>query len=119
MAITKTWKIESVNVLTTLFQLQNVVRSIQWKLTAQNDGENLTPPQIAEIYGGVNLSLPDQNLFTSFETLTETQMISWVKEELGEKAKAFEKDAEQLVLTGLMNAAPETMMIEPKPLPWN
>ena len=118
MAITKTWEIEGVNVLSNLFQLQNVVRSIQWKLTVQNDGENLTPPQIAEIHGGVTLSLPDQNSFLSFETLTQEQMIAWVKNELGDQVKKYEKDAEQHVINSLIGAAPETMVVEPRPLPW-
>jgi len=119
MAITKTWEIEEIKVLTNLFQLQNVVRSIQWKLTVQNDGENLTPPQIAEIHGIVNLQLPDQNSFVSFENITEAQMVEWVKNDLGEKVKEFEKSAEHHVINTLMGAAPETMVIESIPLPWN
>jgi hypothetical protein len=118
MAITKTWTIEGVTVLTNLFELQNVIRTINWKLTVQNDGGNSTPPQIVYVNGSVTLALPEQTTFVPYETLTEEQMISWVKEELGSKAIAHERQAEDHVLSTLVSSSPETMVIESKSLPW-
>jgi hypothetical protein len=118
MAVIKTWEIENISVLTSLFQQQDVVRLVNWKLTVQNDGENNTPPQIVYIHGQNMLSLPDPNTFIPYINLTQEQILNWLFESLGDEKHKFEQQAEGQVLQTLINYSPETMKIESKPLPW-
>ena len=119
MAISKIWNIESVDVLNNLFDFQNVVRKIRWKLTVQNDGENNTPPQIVSISGEVNLDLPyDSTSYMNFESLTETELLNWVFTALGPKKYNYEVEVEGHLVNVLMNADSNISIVENKPLPW-
>lgn len=122
MAISKTWSIQSVDVLTNLFQMQNVVRSITWKLTLENDGEQigdtLTPPQVVNINGKTDIPLPyDVNSFVPYNMLTESQMLQLLTNSLGPKKDEFEKEAEMHMVNLLATKLPDMTITQP-PLPW-
>jgi hypothetical protein len=118
MTISKIWNVESIDVLNNLFQYQNVVRKVSWKITVQNDGQDGTPLQVMHLNGTVNLDLPyDLATYQNFDTITESDILNWVFSALGTKKHDFEVELETYMLSMLMNND-SNMIIENKPLPW-
>jgi len=56
--------------------LADVVKVIHWRLTAKNETHS------ADTYSTLSLDAPDPESFTSFDSLTEEQVISWVESKL-------------------------------------
>lgn len=111
MAITTTWKIDS---LETKIQEQgytDVVYNIHWRLHA-NDGDYST-----SIYGSQSVSFdptdPDY-VFVPYEELSEATVIGWLKGSIGSEAVTEKETTVANILTGIMNP-----VVESKPLPWN
>jgi len=72
MALTYTWNFPQVDVAPSLNENINVVTTVHWTLTAQDD------QYTASCYGSVGLDAPDTP-YTEFEQLTHAQVESWVK----------------------------------------
>lgn len=73
MSITYKWSIVSMQTLPTSGNLQNVVRDVQWKVVATKDGVK------RDLSAFVRLSPPSDNTFTDYNSLTEDQVLEWVK----------------------------------------
>jgi hypothetical protein len=73
MSITYKWSIESMQALPTSGNLKNVVRDVQWKVVAIKDGAK------RELSAFVRLSPPSDDAFTDYNSLTQDQVLEWVK----------------------------------------
>lgn len=73
MPITYKWSILSMQTLSNLDSLNNVVRDVHWKATATKDGVK------RDVDAFVRLSSPSANNFTDYNNLTEAQVLEWVK----------------------------------------
>lgn len=80
MAITYTWIIDNVTATAEPYDgNSNVVRTVDWYVQGR-DAEN----NVRNHYGTTELSLPTTGgAFTPYADVTEAQMISWVKDDLG------------------------------------
>lgn len=87
MAITYKWNVNTMDVAPSANGLSDVVKVIHWRLSA-TDGQYYT-----DSYSTVSLDAPDAENFTSFDSLTEEQVIAWVESKV---------DVES-VKTGLQN----------------
>jgi hypothetical protein len=87
MAITYKWNVNTMDVAPSANGLSDVVKVIHWRLSA-TDGQYYT-----DSYSTVSLDAPDAENFTSFDSLTEEQVIAWVESKV---------DVEN-VKTGLQN----------------
>jgi hypothetical protein len=61
--------------------LSNVVYKIHWKCIATETINNIT--YTSEMQGPLEISSPNPNDFTPYESLTKEQIISWVTDTLG------------------------------------
>lgn len=78
MTIIYLWKATQLQVAKTKDNLNNVVESVNWALTATEN--NFT----AEISATTALNLPDQSTFVDFDKLTSSIVENWVKNSIGE-----------------------------------
>ena len=76
MAITYTWNVNTMDAAPSEDGLTDVVKVVHWRLTA-TDGT-----YTADTYSTVGLDTPSPDHFTSFNDLTEAQVISWVESKL-------------------------------------
>ena len=77
--ITYTWEIIKLECAPTQNQLTNVVRNIHWRLLAQEQGANGLS---AETCGCVALDIPHPEVFTSYESLTQSVVEEWLVNKL-------------------------------------
>lgn len=82
MAINYEWTFDSCDTVPLQDGLENVVATVNWRLTATDD-DGVT----ASIYGSVGLSPPVPEGFISFEDLTKNQVEAWVIEKLNATAR--------------------------------
>jgi hypothetical protein len=75
MAITYTWIISSLESAKVEGDLINVVKTLHWKYTA-NDEDGY----YAETYGAYSLDTPNQNTFVSYEDLTFDMVSGWLEQ---------------------------------------
>lgn len=90
MSVSKTWKIEGVDIRPSVGSLSNVVCQIQWSLTMeQRDEGNLVIARTVT-NGYSFMDPPDANNFIPMESLTHDQLMAWAKDCLGEKVREYE-----------------------------
>ena len=82
MATKYTWSIAQLDCYPEHEGHSDVVMTAHWRLTGV-DGEHT-----AGVYGTVGLTLDPEADFTPFADLTETVVIGWVKDVMGEEAVA-------------------------------
>ena len=82
MANTYTWDCKTVDVMTSVGELSNVVYNVHWRISAVSDTET---PHSAINIGTQALTI--ENIqpegFIPIENLTHAQIISWVEEAMG------------------------------------
>ena len=111
MAITTTWKIDSLECKIEDQGFSDVVYTIHWRLHA-NDGDAAT-----SIYGSQSVSFdptdPDYE-FVPYEDLDEETVIGWLHDSMGVEGVIEREETVTTILDGIMNP-----VVESKPLPWN
>lgn len=77
-----TWKILNIEYENTYNNLEKVARNVWWYVYAQDSEGNF-----GSTHGNSQLNFLEvsSETFTDFETLTEAQVIAWVKASLGEE----------------------------------
>lgn len=127
MALVKKWEVKQTNVISNLFGLQNVVRSIDFLLTLEVTPDStpggtlgVTTPATFEQPGSVNLPLPyDTNSFVPFENLTKEQLENWLFTTLGPMKAEHERNIENTFALTLINQNPDTMQLVRMPVSWD
>lgn len=79
---TYTWGFPALGVVYNEDNLENVIQTVNWTLTA-TDGE-----YSASCYGSVTLASPSPASFTPYDEVTEEMVIAWTTEALGEEQVA-------------------------------
>jgi len=88
--INYTWDVSTVDTYPTLDGNNDVVYSVHWRLTAEDDanqdadGNNWT----ATVYGTQSVDTSDLSDFTSFADLTSSDVQGWVIDAMGEEEVA-------------------------------
>ena len=77
MSNTYTWKILNLETVPSIDGLENVVSIVRWLLTAANDTKSTT------VEGTVELDNPLADGFIVYAELSEDQVLTWVKDKLG------------------------------------
>lgn len=75
MANTYSWKINYMDTKPSLDELEKVVVSCQWSVSATDDG---TPPVSVNNFGYATFTSPDPDSFTAYDDLTEADVLEWV-----------------------------------------
>ena len=109
MTIQYKWGFPALDVTYSVGDLQNVVSTVHWTLTATED------QYTASVYGSAGVGSPTPEAFVSYEDLTEEEVISWVTTALGGE------ESVQTMMDGLAaqieaQKAPQTGTMSP---PWN
>ena len=110
MANTYTWVVNSLKILATVEDQTNVVVNVNWTATATDNASHT-----ASMTQNTRLEYQKDSPFISLANLTETQVIEWVKAELGDnRVTGFES-----YLDGQINSliTPPVLPSE-TPLPW-
>ena len=110
MNIDKKWEVLNLNIQPVVGTNTNVVTLVQWQVTYTNDIGHA-----CSIVENVYLSLPSETEFSDFSTLTEEQVIGWVKATLSEQALVNIDTA--LTLDVLKQTTPIQFLDESE-LPW-
>lgn len=87
----------------------NVVFNVHWTLTG-DDGEGHT----GHVYGSQSVSVDITDGFTPYEDLTETQVLGWVKDAMGEEQVA----AHEANVAKQIDDQVNPPVVRP-PLPWS
>jgi hypothetical protein len=109
MSTNYTFKVNEIQVLET----QSIVKNIVWTLTA-NDSKNQ-----ASVSTATQIKFDPSSSFTPYEQLTESQVIQWVKDTLGDNIKIYEN-----VVDAKLKKLQEVVTVDltktsiPKKLPW-
>lgn len=82
MAITNTWSVVQMDAYPELDGEPDVVFTVHWTLTG-TDGT-----YAGSVYGSSGVMFTEGSTFTPYADLTETQVIDWVKDALGEEQVA-------------------------------
>lgn len=107
MAITNTWAVVQMDCYPELDGDTDVVFTVHWTLNG-TDGT-----YAGSVYGSVGVTLDEGGTFTPYASLTEAQVIGWVKDALGEEqVAAYEASVAQQIAD---QANPP--VVNP-PLPW-
>lgn len=107
MTITTNWKIDSIECLTQVGELTDVVYTLHWRLYA-TDGTMET-----SIYGSCVVELDPEANFIPYEELDEATAVSWVHGKMGAEEVTR---AENSVTAALENLLSPKVVITP--LPW-
>jgi len=108
MTITNTWAIVRLDCYPELGGNADVVSTAHWTLTA-TDGTYSTSS-----YGSAGVTLDPDKPFTAYADLTETEVVGWVQDALGNDAVA---ELEANVATQLENQINPPIVTPP--LPWS
>ena len=79
MSTTYNWSISALDTAPSESDLSDVVKTIHWRLNANNGTHN------AEVYSTVSLEAPTSESFTAFNSLTKTQVESWLESKLNKE----------------------------------
>ena len=82
MAVVNTWGVVQLDAYPEFEGKADVVFTVHWRLDGV-DGEHA-----GGVYGSVGLTLDPDAPFAPYASLTEAQVIGWVKDALGEEAVA-------------------------------
>ena len=63
---------------------QKIIASVDWKCTANNNGV---------VEGSTSIPTTDLSNFTSWESITETVVVGWLKDTLGNEVDQIEQQA--------------------------
>ena len=107
MAITYTWTINSMSTMPT--PEPDFVVNVMWTLTG-TDGTNT-----ASIDGNTQITQVEGDDFTPYADLTETQVLGWVQDDLGETGIANYEANVDGQINSMVNP-PVSPTVEP--LPW-
>lgn len=107
MAIEYTWDIAQLDAYPEQDGFENVVFQCHWRLTGV-DGDHT-----GSVYGTAGLTLDPEADFTPFAELTETVVIGWVKDAMGEEAVAAHEANVAAQIEALINPP----VVRPA-LPW-
>lgn len=92
MAITNTWTIAQLDAYPEYEGKTDVVFTAHWRLTG-TEGEHT-----GSVYGSIGLTLDPDAPFTPYASLTQDQVIGWVKDALGEEqVAAYEANVAQQI----------------------
>lgn len=108
MPITYTWGIVQLDAYPEKDGLTDVVFHVHWNLTG-DDGIGHT----GYAYGSVDVSLDKGGAYTPFAELTQEQVLSWVKDSLGEEQVESLEDNVATQIKDLKEPPVLTL-----PLPW-
>ena len=88
MAIGYTWDVSTVDTYPTLESNADVVYSVHWRLTAEDDANQDADGNnwIATVYGTQSVDTSDLSSFTAFADLTSSDVQGWVETAMGEEA---------------------------------
>ena len=75
--ITYTWTISALDCKINENGLQNVVRTVHWRLRGEDEGGTS-----AEVIGANQVGEPNPDNFTDYESLTKETVVSWLEEVL-------------------------------------
>ena len=109
MNITTQWNITHMNAHPSLDGMENVISHVVWTCTATDADSGETVKEQAQL----SMGLPSTTQFTAFSSLTEAEVLTWVKQILGESVVA---QVENNVKTALVTKLAPIVMIED--LPW-
>tara|TARA_R100000406_G_scaffold75026_1_gene55409 strand:- start:1781 stop:2095 length:315 start_codon:yes stop_codon:yes gene_type:complete len=73
MANTYSWVIGTLNAKIESDGLQNVIHTIHWRFQATDENENSS-----ELIGTTSLGAPDADSFIEFDSLTQSDVESWI-----------------------------------------
>ena len=104
-----TWAVKQLNVLPTYNGYFDVVYSIGWSLTGEENGF------VAQTEGAVLTKIDEITRFTNYSDLTENEVLSWVFELLGNEEKTNTEVRVQQVIQSLENK----QQVVTQPLPWD
>ena len=108
MAITNTWSVVAMDCYPELDGDTDVVFTVHWTLNGTDGTYN------GSVYGSVGVTLDEGATFTPYEDLTETQVIGWVQDALGEEqVAAYEANVAQQISDQV-----DPPVVTP-PLPWS
>lgn len=75
MANSYTWKIDHLDTALTENDLQKVVKSCRWTVTAKDDSD---PAVTTSTYGYSTFESPSTETFVAYDNLTEQTVLDWV-----------------------------------------
>jgi hypothetical protein len=107
MSLVYTWQFPQLDVVFDEDGMQDVVKTINWVLNAQ-DGEYTT-----YCYGSVNVGKPDPQSFVPYQQLSEAEVQAWTEQALG--ADQVDKLKSMLAVEIENKKAPKS---GPLPPPW-
>jgi hypothetical protein len=105
--LTYNWAVQQMDAYPEYEGNKDVVFTIHWTLSGA-EGDHT-----AGVYGTVGLTLDPETKFTPFEKLTETQVIGWVKDALGEEQVTSYEESVAKQIDALINPPVVT-----PPIPW-
>ena len=107
MAITQTWKINRIAVRSSIENLTDIVSEVQWEIVTEE-------PNISRhVANGLSFfGKPDPASFTEYNSLTEEQVLEWVKTQLGAT------ELLRITTIGYDYVANQLTTIEDRGLPW-
>ena len=105
--ITKTWVIDNMTCLSKVDDCE--VRDIGWKVI----GTDTHNRSIVGGYGSIHVSYNPSTPYTPYDQLTQDQVITWIKNKLGEQQVKVIEDNVDLAFGVLTEP---TILV--KPLPW-
>tara|TARA_R100000353_G_scaffold109665_1_gene78751 strand:+ start:190 stop:516 length:327 start_codon:yes stop_codon:yes gene_type:complete len=75
-----TWKVESLTSTNTIGSLSNVVTTVHWCVS---DSETVGSEEYTgNVYGASALAEPDSSSYIDYDSITESQAITWAKDVL-------------------------------------
>lgn len=105
---TLTWNVVQMDAYPEKDGLTDVVFTVHWNLTGV-DGD-----YIGSVYGSVGVTLDPEAPYTSYENLTQDQVIGWVKSALGdEQVSEYEANVQAQI-----DQQKNPTVVTP-PLPWS
>jgi hypothetical protein len=107
---TYTWTIKAMSVMPVLDGQTDVVVSAQWNILGEDQGASYN------LAGWQNFTLQQGEGFVPYSQLTETQVVGWVQNAMGENGVASMEAAVQGSLDAINNPPVEPMI---EPLPWS
>lgn len=102
MAVTYTWSIGPLETAVSENGFNDVVKTVHWRLMG-SDGVNNQ-----ELYGSVALDAPSSSTYTSFDSLSQAEVLDWVKSKLDEEVlkKSLEDGLAALASPAVVNRTP-------------
>ena len=106
---TYTWTIKQMSVMPVLDGQTDVVVSAEWNILGENQNVSYN------LAGWQQFTLKQGEGFTPYDQLTETQVVSWVQDSMGENIVANLQAAVQGSINEIINPPVQPITL---PLPW-